>query len=69
MASAGVPHAVSAQKGQTKGATPWASAPAYLVRDNDRAYGHVFTERVRAMGIRDPRSLLDRHAKMALSNV
>ena len=25
----------------------------YLVRDNNRAYGHVFTSRVRAMGIRD----------------
>src|ERR1017187_2354460 len=34
-------------------ALPWASAPAYLVRDNDRAYGHVFRSRVRAMGIRD----------------
>jgi transposase InsO family protein len=34
-------------------ALPWTSAPAYLVRDNDRAYGHVFTSRVRAMGIRD----------------
>jgi transposase InsO family protein len=34
-------------------AFPWASAPAYLVRDNDRAYAHVFTSRVRAMGIRD----------------
>jgi hypothetical protein len=34
-------------------AFPWASAPAYLVRDNDRAYGHVLTSRVRAMGIRD----------------
>lgn len=34
-------------------AFPWASAPAYLVRDNDRAYGHVFTARVRSMGIRD----------------
>ena len=32
---------------------PWASAPAYLVRDNDRAYGHTFQRRVRAMGIRD----------------
>jgi AcrB/AcrD/AcrF family/Integrase core domain len=32
---------------------PWATAPAYLVRDNDRAYGRVFTTRVRAMGIRD----------------
>jgi len=34
-------------------AFPWASAPAYLVRDNDRAYGHVFRSRVRAMCIRD----------------
>jgi transposase InsO family protein len=34
-------------------AFPWTSAPADLVRDNDRAYGHVFTSRVRAMGIRD----------------
>ena len=34
-------------------AFPWASAPTYLVRDNDRAYGHTFTARVRAMGIRD----------------
>ena len=34
-------------------AFPWTSAPAYLVRDNDRAYGHAFTSRVRAMGIRD----------------
>jgi hypothetical protein len=33
-------------------AFPWASAPAYLVRDNDRAYGHAFRLRVRAMGIR-----------------
>src|SRR5262249_49606143 len=34
-------------------AFPWASAPAYLIRDNDRAYGHLFTARLRAMGIRD----------------
>jgi transposase InsO family protein len=34
-------------------AFPWASAPAYLVRDNDRAYGPAFRSRVRAMGIRD----------------
>jgi transposase InsO family protein len=34
-------------------AFPWTSAPAYLVRDNDRAFGHVFTSRIRAMGIRD----------------
>ncbi|MGB8578122.1 MAG: integrase core domain-containing protein [Pseudolabrys sp.] len=34
-------------------AFPWRSAPTYLMRDNDRAYGHVFTRRLRAMGIRD----------------
>jgi transposase InsO family protein len=34
-------------------AFPWASAPTYLVRDNDRAYGLVFQRRVKAMGIRD----------------
>src|ERR1700758_2563131 len=34
-------------------AFPWTSAPSYLVRDNDAAYGHVFTFRLRAMGIRD----------------
>src|SRR5712691_6708697 len=31
-------------------AFPWSSAPAYLVRDNDRAYGQAFRSRVRAMG-------------------
>ena len=34
-------------------AFPWTSAPAYLVRDNDGAFGHVFMSRLRAMGIRD----------------
>ena len=34
-------------------AFPWTSAPTYLVRDNDRTYGHAFTSRARAMGIRD----------------
>lgn len=34
-------------------AFPWSSAPDYLVRDNDGSYGHVFTRRLRAMGIRD----------------
>jgi transposase InsO family protein len=34
-------------------AFPWTSAPVYLVRDNDRAYGHVFRSRLTAMGIRD----------------
>src|SRR5437899_1990339 len=34
-------------------AFPWDSAPKYLVRDNDRAFGIAFKARVRAMGIRD----------------
>jgi transposase InsO family protein len=34
-------------------AFPWNTAPAYLVRDNDGAYGQAFKRRVRAMGIRD----------------
>ena len=34
-------------------AFPWNTAPTDLVRDNDGAYGHAFTSRVRAMGIRD----------------
>ena len=34
-------------------AFPWVSAPIYLVRDNDGAYGQVFKNRLRAMGICD----------------
>ena len=34
-------------------AFPWETAPTYLVRDNDGAYGPIFRRRVRAMGIRD----------------
>ena len=39
-------------------AFPWDSAPKYLIRDNDRAFGGAFKARVRAMGIRDRLSLL-----------
>src|SRR5260221_4067270 len=34
-------------------ALPWDTAPKYLIRDNDRAFGAAFRARVRAMGIRD----------------
>ena len=34
-------------------AFPWDSAPKYLIRDNDRAFGAAFKARVRAIGIRD----------------
>ncbi|HEX9751870.1 MAG TPA: integrase core domain-containing protein [Methyloceanibacter sp.] len=34
-------------------AFPWGHAPRYLIRDRDTAYGPVFLQRIRAMGIRD----------------
>ena len=34
-------------------AFPWDTAPRYLIRDNDGAYGETFTNRLRTMGIRD----------------
>jgi transposase InsO family protein len=34
-------------------AFPWDSAPKYLIRDNDRAFGTAFKARIRAMGIRN----------------
>jgi transposase InsO family protein len=34
-------------------AFPWDSAPRYLIRDRDTAYGPIFRQRLRAMGIRD----------------
>ena len=34
-------------------AFPWDTAPKYLIRDNDRAFGAVFKARIQAMGIRD----------------
>src|SRR6266403_2637291 len=36
----------------------WQQAPRYIVRDRDRVYGGVFTRRVRAMGIRDRKSVV-----------
>jgi transposase InsO family protein len=39
--------------GQVTDAFPWDAAPRYLIRDRDCAYGHAYTRRVRAMGIRD----------------
>jgi len=34
-------------------AFPWDQAPRYLIRDRDSAYGLLFVQRLRAMGIRD----------------
>ena len=45
--------AASATTHQITEAFPWDTAPKYLIRDNDRAFGAVFRARVRAIGIRD----------------
>jgi hypothetical protein len=50
-------------------AFPWASAPAYLVRDNDRAYGTSSPLGSRRWASATGRSLLDRHGKMGSLNV
>ena len=34
-------------------AFPWDSAPRYLLRDRDRVFGSIVSQRLRAMGIRD----------------
>ena len=34
-------------------AFPWDTAPAMLMRDNDRSYGDAFKRRIKGMGIRD----------------
>jgi len=39
--------------GGVAGSTDGRGIPAYLVHDNDRAYGQAFQRRIRAMGIRD----------------
>jgi transposase InsO family protein len=38
---------------QVTEAFPWDEAPRYLIRDRDGAFGPAYTQRVRAMGIRD----------------
>jgi hypothetical protein len=40
-------------------AFPWDTAPSYLVRDNDGAYGQTFKDRIRAMEIRDRPTLTE----------
>jgi transposase InsO family protein len=38
---------------QVTEAFPWDQAPRYLIRDRDTSYSRVFSQRIRAMGIRD----------------
>jgi transposase InsO family protein len=39
--------------GQVTDAFPWDEAPRHLIRDRDEAFGPAYTQRIRAMGIRD----------------
>ena len=49
-------------------AFPWNEAPRYMIRDRDRIYGAVVTQRLRAMGIRDRPTHQPRPGRMALLN-
>jgi len=40
-------------RNQITEACGWEQAPRYLIRDRDRAYGEVFIQRLRSIGIRD----------------
>jgi transposase InsO family protein len=42
--------------GQVPDAFPWDEAPRHLIRDCDSAFGPAYLRRIRAMGIRAPRS-------------
>ena len=37
-------------------AFPWDTAPRFLIRDRDRAYGFAFSARVKGLGIREIRA-------------
>ncbi len=41
---------------QIVNAFPWDTAPRFLIRDRDRAYGVAFSERVKNLGIREVRT-------------
>src|SRR5271154_2110685 len=41
---------------QVVNAFPWNTAPRFLIRDRDRAYGLVFSARLRGLGIREIRT-------------
>jgi hypothetical protein len=41
---------------QTVNAFPWDTAPRYLIRDRDKAYGFAFSHRVKGLGIREIRT-------------
>jgi transposase InsO family protein len=43
---------------QVVNAFPWDTAPRFLIRDRDGAYGHAFSARVKGLGIREIRTAL-----------
>ena len=50
-------------------AFPWDTAPRYLVRDNDAAYGQAFTNRIRTMEYASPISTANRLGKTPMLSV
>jgi len=59
---------------QISEAFPWDTAPKFLIRDRDGAYGQVFKRRIKAMGIRDrstvPRSpWQDGHVERTIGSI
>ena len=49
-------------------AFPWQTAPRFLLRDNDGAYGAVFRRRVAGMGMRDCPARRIRRGRTAMSS-
>jgi len=41
---------------QVVNAFPWETAPRYLIRDSDKAYGFAFSQRLKGLGIREVRT-------------
>ncbi len=46
----------------------WEQAPRYLIRDRDRAYGEVFIQRLRSIGIAIDQRRRAPHGKMDILN-
>jgi hypothetical protein len=54
--------------GQITAAFPWDCAPAYLIRDRDRAFGSIVRQRPRAIRIRANLLRPTRHGRTGMPN-
>jgi putative transposase len=53
---------------QVTEAFPWDTAPGYLLRDRDGSYGERFSQRVKAMGIKEVLQHRERPGKIPTSS-